>query len=224
MPVLRYGVVSLAEIRDAALGSVRRRSDAAKFVQELAWRDYFQRVYDKLGDRIWDDREEYKTGYPAAYAPTLPDDVRDAATGLPCTDGFARDLRETGYLHNHARMWLAAYLVHWRRVRWQAGASWFLCHVLDGDPASNARSWQWVASTFAPKPYLFNRENLEQYTDGRYCRTCPLHGRGPFEGTYDDLQGRLLRSVPTPPGTDPGRRGASRHDRHETGRRQRDRW
>ena len=46
-------------------------------------------------------------------------------TGLVCIDSFSRELRETGYLHNHQRMWIAAYLVHWRRVRWQAGAAGF---------------------------------------------------------------------------------------------------
>jgi deoxyribodipyrimidine photolyase len=39
-----------------------------------------------------------------------------------------------------------------------------MTHLLDGDPASNNLSWQWVASTFSGKPYLFNRENLERYT------------------------------------------------------------
>lgn len=54
----------------------------------------------------------------------------------------------------------AAEIVHWRRIHWQGGAKWFLQHLIDGDPASNNMSWQWVASTFSHKPYFFNRENL----------------------------------------------------------------
>lgn len=107
-------------------------------------------------------------------------------------DAFARELKETGYLHNHARMWLAAYVVHWRRVRWQAGARWFLSHLADGDAASNNLSWQWVASAFSSKPYLFNRENLETYTHGAYCRACPLRGSCDFEGTYPELHRKLF--------------------------------
>jgi deoxyribodipyrimidine photo-lyase len=84
-------------------------------------------------------------------------------------------------------MWLAAYTVHWRRVRWQAGARWFLSHLLDGDPASNNLSWQWVASTFSHKPYMFNRQNLERFTNGVYCRDCPLLGQCAFEGDYETL-------------------------------------
>ncbi|CAA9572498.1 MAG: Deoxyribodipyrimidine photolyase [uncultured Thermomicrobiales bacterium] len=215
-PYLRYGVLSLAEVRDHAINAVRRRGDTSKLVQELAWRDYFARVYARIGDGIWDDREPLKTGHDArSYAAELPDDVRAGTTGLPCMDAFVRDLRETGYLHNHARLWLAAYLVHWRRVRWQAGAAWFLEHLLCGDPASNNLSWQWVASTFGHKPYVFNRENLEQYTEGAYCRTCPLYGRCDFEGTYDELSRRLFRLEPA----DATRRGREAPERRDRGRR-----
>jgi deoxyribodipyrimidine photo-lyase len=109
-------------------------------------------------------------------------------------DGFIAELHSSGWLHNHARMWLASYLVHWRRVRWQTGARWFLRHLLDGDPASNNLSWQWVASSFSHKPYIFNRSNLERYSGGRYCTACPLRDRGcPFEASYEDLDSRLFQ-------------------------------
>lgn len=190
-PYLRHGVLTLAELRDFALRRVSRVEEATKFVTELGWRDYWQRLYAELGAGIWLDREAYKTGH-RQYAPELPADIREARTGLACMDAFARELHETGYLHNHARMWMAAYVVHFRRVRWQAGAAWFLEHLLDGDPASNHLSWQWVASTFSHKPYFFNRENLENYTGGIYCRECTLRGQCDFEGTYDELSQRLF--------------------------------
>lgn len=195
---IRYGVLSLAEVRDAILNRVRTRADADKFINELGWRDYFQRIYVEIGGAIWKDREEYKTGFRAdSYAETLPDDIVNGETGLACIDGFSRELRETGYLHNHTRMWLAAYIVHWRRVRWQAGARWFLTHLIDGDPASNNLSWQWVASTFSHKPYYFNRENLERHTHGAYCRTCPLRGKCDFEGSYEAIERDLFPNKPT---------------------------
>lgn len=196
-PYLRHGVLSLAETRDAALDAVDSAENAAKLVNELGWRDYYQRVYSEEGDAIWHDREPYKTGFDAAdYADDLPDDIRDGETGLACIDAFSRDLAETGYLHNHARMWLASYVVHFRRVKWQAGARWFLEHLLDGDPASNNLSWQWVASTFSHKPYFFNRHNVEKYSNGRYCRDCPLAGRCDFEGSYPALERSLFPNKP----------------------------
>lgn len=192
-PWIRHGCLSLAEIRDAALARVSQVERAEKFVSELAWRAYWRQVHAAVGDAIQNDLEP-----PAALRRTapvtddLPHDVPAAATGMPCMDNFIRTLHETGRLHNHQRMWLASWLVHVRGVRWQAGADWFLRHLLDGDPASNHLSWQWVAGTFAAKPYLFNRENLERYTDGAHCRPCPLLGRCDVEGDYDALAARLF--------------------------------
>lgn len=154
-PYLRYGVLSLAEVRDYVLEKVKHPDEASKLINELGWRDYWQRLYAKLRNGIWEDQEEYKTGYTAKdYAPDLPKDIATGSTGRVCIDSFSHELQEIGYLHNHARLWTAAYTVHWRRVRWQVGAKWFLEHLLDGDPASNNMSWQWVASTFSHKPYF----------------------------------------------------------------------
>ncbi|MEB3308213.1 MAG: FAD-binding domain-containing protein [Cyanobacteriota bacterium] len=199
-PYIRHGVLGLAEVRDAVFQKLRAgggRAAGEKLINELGWRDFWQRVWSQLGDAIWDDQEPLKTGHPpAAYAAGLPAEITAAATGLACIDGFSRQLVETGWLHNHARMWLAAYVVHWRRVRWQAGARWFLQHLLDGDPASNNLSWQWVASSFSQRPYVFNRSNLERYSGGRYCRSCEAAARGacPFEADYDTLRDQLFRN------------------------------
>ena len=208
---LRHGVLTLAEVRDYALRVAALPAHATKLINEFGWRDYWQRLYLQLGEAIWQDREAYKTGFlPADYASILPPELDQAATTLVCMDSFSTQLTETGYLHNHARMWLAAYLVHWRRVRWQAGARWFLRHLVDGDPASNNLSWQWVASTFSSKPYVFNRENLERYTASVYCRVCP-HAQArtcPFDRDYEALEQTLFprlhqsagdTSLPNPP-------------------------
>jgi deoxyribodipyrimidine photo-lyase len=205
-------VLTLAEVRDEVLRRVSTPeagpAEAGKLINELGWRDYWQRLYAQIGDGVWEDREAWKTGYGAAeYAGELGGDIREGTTTLACMDAFSRQLTETGYLHNHARMWFAAYVVHWRRTRWQAGAAWFLQHLVDGDPASNNLSWQWVASTFASKPYIFNRENLERYTSGAFCRRCPHAEAGncPFEGEYEALEERLFPmlgrevAMPAPP-------------------------
>ena len=205
-------MLTLAEVRDEVFRRLRQdgldrvtaQRQGGKLISELGWRDYWQRLWRQWGDGIWDDREPLKTGVPGgAYAPELPADIRAGQTGLACMDAFAAELVRTGWLHNHARMWLAAYVVHWRRVRWQAGARWFLQHLLDGDPASNNLSWQWVASSFGAKPYIFNRANLERFGGDRYCRQCPRAAAGgfaapggcPFEAGYEELHERLFRPV-----------------------------
>ena len=164
-PYIRHGVLTLDSVRNLALSECESSSQAEKFIQELAWRDYWQRRYRHHPEQIWNDIEPYKTGYrPDDYDESLPRDIAHGTTGVACIDQFIAELLETGYLHNHARMYVASYVVHWRRIRWQAGAAWFLHHLIDGDPASNNFSWQWVASTFANKPYIFNLDNVRKYS------------------------------------------------------------
>ncbi|MFM7035883.1 MAG: FAD-binding domain-containing protein [Planctomycetia bacterium] len=199
-PWLRHGVLSLAEVRDAALARASRPGDADTLISELGWRDYWRQVQASIGSRIRDDIEP-----PAARArhaerlDTMPRDVLEARTGMVCIDAFIRRLHDSGWLHNHERMWLASWLVHVRGIRWQAGADWFLSHLVDGDPASNHLSWQWVAGTFSAKPYLFNRENLERFTDHEHCVACPLLGSCDVEGSYDDLAQRCFIDAGAPP-------------------------
>ncbi|MGL5865769.1 MAG: FAD-binding domain-containing protein [Dermatophilaceae bacterium] len=191
-PYLRHGVLTLDEVRRHVLDI--DPGGAYTLVNELSWRDYFVRVRAVLGADVWRDIERWKTGAPSsAYDPHLPADIDQGRTGLACVDAWSEELRTTGYLHNHVRMWLASYLVHHRKVAWQAGARWFLTHLLDGDSASNNLSWQWVSSTFGAKPYLWNRENLRKYAGDRYCGGCPVRDSGcPFAASYDTLSGRLF--------------------------------
>ena len=196
-PWIRHGVLTLAEVRDAVFSQLQKRhqgrDDGAKLINELGWRDFWQRMWGDLGDAINDSQEDLKTGHaPDSYARVLPDDIRTGSTGLACMDGFQQELVETGWLHNHARMWMAAYVVHWRRVHWNTGVDCFREHLHDGDPASNHVSWQWVASSVSHKPYLFNRDNLERFSQSRYCNDCHRSDDCPFAGSYEQLETQLF--------------------------------
>src|SRR5579883_2356378 len=75
-PYIRHGVISLNRVRNEALERAPSPDAIEKFIQELAWRDFWQRVYRAHPDWIWQDIEPYKTGFqPHDYADTLPDDV-----------------------------------------------------------------------------------------------------------------------------------------------------
>ena len=184
-PYLRYGCLTLKEASDSA--RYRFGAKAEKFVYELAWRDYWRRVWYQLGDGIFSDIEDPKV--PLGDNP-MPDFMRQGITGLPCMDGFIRDLTHEGYVHNHARMWFAAYVVHWLKVDWREAADWFENYLLDGDKASNHLSWQWIASLFSSKPYYFNKENLARYTGEKYCATCKI--KCPFDASYEALNEKLF--------------------------------
>ncbi|WP_420010632.1 FAD-binding domain-containing protein [Tateyamaria sp.] len=105
--------------------------------------------------------------------PGLRDRWEAACTGqteIECFNAWANELVETGYLHNHARMWFASIWIFTLRLPWELGADFFLRHLLDGDPASNTLGWRWVAGIQTPgKTYLARTSNISKYTEGRYA-------------------------------------------------------
>jgi deoxyribodipyrimidine photo-lyase len=145
-PYLTHGLLSLPQVRDHLVTRHRLHADH-KLVFELTWREYFRHVWAHEGDGILASLHEGPLPEPA-YARELPADLRQARTGVPAIDFAVRQLYATGTLHNHARMWLASYTVHLRKVAWRAGADGMLAHLLDGDLASNptARTRNWTAS------------------------------------------------------------------------------
>jgi deoxyribodipyrimidine photo-lyase len=176
-PYVTHGLISVSDV----LREIAQRHPLGwqdKIVFELGWREYFHHVWSRLGDDIWNDAHPPPASH---HADVLPDDIHTAQTGVAIIDQQIARLYETGYLHNHARMWIASYVVHIRKIDWRAGAKWMYAHLLDGDIASNTLSWQWVAGTWTGKPYLFNAENVERYAPGVNCRGSAI------DTTYETL-------------------------------------
>lgn len=184
-PYLRHGCLTLNETF-AAIKS-KFGLTAENLLMQLAWRDYWRQVWSTRGNAIYSEMEPPKVALSDA---PLTEAVKQGKTGLPCMDAFVADLLTEGYVHNHARMWLASYIVHHLKIDWREAADWFEAHLLDGDIASNHLSWQWVASTFSSKPYYFNKENLARFSGEKYCAGCAAHC--PFDASYETLQTRLF--------------------------------
>jgi deoxyribodipyrimidine photo-lyase len=188
-------MLSLIEVRDHLRSKFPNDpSRLEEFFRQLAWRDFFEKVLTWYGHGLDEDLEEPKHG--VARSSRIPLDVLSGDTGLPCIDGMLSDLFDQGYLHNHARLWFAAYLCHFRGVRWQEGAKLFRQHLYDGDIASNSSSWQWVEGTFASKPYFMNKDNIANFSSGKWCNSCKV--KCPFDADYPTLQHRLFAGSTAP--------------------------
>ena len=141
-------------------------SKIEKFIQEIYWRTYWK-GWLELRPEVWDDYARYKEN------PEIKKNIEEAkngATGIDCFDAWAKELAETGYLHNHARMWFASIWAYTLQLPWQLGADFFLRHLLDGDAASNTLSWRWVVGLHSVgKTYLARGENIQRFTNGRFA-------------------------------------------------------
>ena len=171
-PYIRRRLVLEAEVVAAALAA-HGAADAEKFVQEVIWRGYFKGWLEHR-PQVW---ASYCAGLTADLAALERDRRlrRDVAcamegqTGLDCFDAWAKELVETGYLHNHTRMWFASIWIFTLRLPWRLGADFFYRHLLDGDAASNTLGWRWVAGLHTRgKPYPADAQNIATFTAGRF--------------------------------------------------------
>ncbi|WP_299962762.1 FAD-binding domain-containing protein [uncultured Roseobacter sp.] len=182
-PYLRCRLITERDVLEAVL--VRHSPQAAeKFIQEVFWRTYWvgwlmQRpgVWDQYRadlNRQW-DAVQTQSGLRARW-----EEACSGQTGIDCFDTWAQELAETGYLHNHARMWFASIWIFTLELPWELGADFFLRHLLDGDPASNTLGWRWVAGIQTPgKTYLARTSNISKFTEGRFHPKYQLAGEAP---------------------------------------------
>ena len=186
-PYITHGFVSLPEVLEG-VRSQHTVNSQDKFLFELGWREYYRHVWQHRGDGIFESLHEGVLP-DAAYSNEIPFDILHACTGVAAIDMAVSTLYTTGYLHNHARMWLASYMVHLRKVHWRVGADWLYGHLLDGDLASNHLSWQWVAGTGSNKPYLFNAENVARFAPEAW------HSSGSVIDTTYEVLDRMARQA-----------------------------
>lgn len=139
-----------------------------RLVQELVWRDFFQYVWKQKGDDIFSDLKQPQENVENHGIPT---EIMKGETGIHILDDAVKTLYETGYLHNHLRMYLASVCCNIAHCHWSEPAKWLYSNLLDGDLASNHLSWQWVAGSFSTKKYFANQDNLNKYFGGTQKNT-----------------------------------------------------
>ena len=168
-PYIRHRLLTEREVVSAVLE--RHRFGACeKFVQEVFWRTYWKGWLEQ-NPEVW-RRYRRDVAELGLAGDTQSGDYREAIagrTGIDAMDAWVHELVETGYLHNHTRMWFASIWIFTLGLPWQLGADFFYRHLLDGDAASNTLSWRWVAGLqTAGKTYLATASNISRYTEGRF--------------------------------------------------------
>jgi deoxyribodipyrimidine photo-lyase len=167
-PYISRGVISIKHVQEAVLSKGHPPVAVEKFLQELAWREYFQRVWQAKGDALFTDLKQPQADVLHKHMISA---VAEAQTGVHAIDKKILELYKSGYMHNHVRMYVASIACNIGKAHWSAPAQWMYYHLLDGDLASNTCSWQWVAGAFSSKKYYCNQENINRYTHSQQSKT-----------------------------------------------------
>ncbi len=167
-PYISRGTISLQQIKKSILDKGYKPYKVEKILQELAWREYFKRIWQMKGDGI---RNDLKQEQPGVHHHEMISSLLTASTGIEVIDEQIRLLYSTGYMHNHIRMYTASVACNMGKAHWLQPSKWMYYYLLDGDIASNTCSWQWVAAAFAVKKYYCNQENINRYTFSKQTGT-----------------------------------------------------
>ena len=146
---------------------------AMKFIQEVFWRGYFKgwleqhpTVWSHYNEKLikeytkLENNKFIKKSYMSAI---------NGETGIECFDFWCEQLKSTGYLHNHVRMWFASIWVFTLKLPMELGADFFMLHLIDADAASNTLSWRWVSGLHTKgKAYAATASNIEKFTNGQF--------------------------------------------------------
>jgi deoxyribodipyrimidine photo-lyase len=177
-PYLRFGMLSARRAVVAALACGAAEEPASGpgvWLSELVWREFYAGIlrahprllhaaFDaSLAGVAWRDDPEGLAAW------------QEGRTGYPIVDAAMRQLAETGWMHNRARMIAASFLVKDLLIDWREGERWFMRQLVDGDPAANNGGWQWTAGTgtdAAPYFRVFSpvRQALRCDPGGAYVR------------------------------------------------------
>lgn len=137
---IKFGCVSIREVYKA----FRTKHE---LIRQLIWRDFFASVLYfypyVLGKPMKPNYSKVKWHKNARWFEAWT----KGKTGFPLVDAGMRELNETGYMHNRARLIIAAFLTKILLIDWREGEKYFAKNLTDYDPASNNLNWQWCASS-----------------------------------------------------------------------------
>ena len=167
-PYISRGVISTKLIFDSVLKRGYSVEEIESFLKELAWRDYWQQIWIVRG---FDLDKDIRNQQPRVERNGVPVNIINGQTGIEAIDKGIAEFYETGYLHNHLRMYIASCATNLGRCSWIQPAQWMYYHLLDADWASNALSWQWVCGAKSNKLYFANQENINKYCNTTQIQT-----------------------------------------------------
>ena len=166
-PYLRFGNISVRhafrlafEAREKVSIKSGEYKNIDHFISELIWREFNIMILANFPEiPELEFIEKYRGQIPWEQDAEKLQAWKDGKTGFPVVDAAMRQLTQTGWMHNRARMIVASFLTKDLHLDWRLGEEHFAQYLMDYEQASNVGGWQWSASTGTDaQPYfrIFN--------------------------------------------------------------------
>ena len=150
---IKFGCISIREVYNTIY---KLYGINHGLIDQLYWREfYFYLAYyiprvlqgkslkEKYDEIIWENN------------PKIFDAWKNGITGFPAVDAGMRELNETGYMHNRARLITSGILIKILNCDWRLGEKYFATQLIDYDPIVNNGNWQWSSGSGADsQPYF----------------------------------------------------------------------
>ncbi len=159
---LRFGTLSIRQLMAQA------EELNEKLLNEMIWRDFFMML-------LWHFPNTATEAYDPKmrHLPYREDEAQyrawcEGRTGYPLVDAGMRQLNQTGYMHNRARIAAAGFFVKQLFMDWTVGEHYFSEKLIDYDMSNNVGNWQWMAGTgavAAPWFRIYSPESQQKQYD-----------------------------------------------------------
>lgn len=143
-PYLRFGLVSVRECMRRAMAFTGIGPET--WVKELIWREFYAHILYHFPDVVKHEFQHQYRDVKWSYDNTKLEAFCAGRTGFPVVDAAMRQLLQTGWMHNRARMIVASFASKDLHLDWRLGEEHFAQNLMDYDLASNVGGWQWASS------------------------------------------------------------------------------
>ena len=166
---IKFGCISIREVY-----FVMKHNTS--FVRQLYWRDFYSNILYSFPHVLGKSLKPKYDAIRWSQNKKFLDAWKKGETGFPIVDAGMRQLNQTGYMHNRARLIVASFLVKTLLQDWREGERYFASRLIDYDVASNNGNWQWIMGGGADsQPYfrIFNPwlQSIEHDKEAIYIKT-----------------------------------------------------
>jgi deoxyribodipyrimidine photo-lyase len=136
---IKFGCLSIREIMTYIDICLKKYNHNKIFVasldairRQVLWREFYYHYFIAYPDKLeWNHK-------PNTVVKLIPG--KDHPIAVACYN----QLIETGYINNRARMILAHYILHQKKIYWKNGDLLFAQNLIDYDPFINIGNWLWI--------------------------------------------------------------------------------